>query len=403
EKANIVITQEDTIETVTEKFTELKDVVITNNDMISITHTNPNLVRIQGDVVNNSDDYTDGFISTEAMEAVRFKITNHGLTEVKAVDFNIVIENPDAPLEITRGSDYNLIQGVTVDHPNEVILSESISIKDFDINHIGEQTITYEVTDSWGKIVRATRKVIVEVANELENNKIHLLSEMIGAKKLTIGFDAVEMKLTAIPQENNVLTKLFKDLPSEEVVFSISLYNNAHELKQTYEFIGNDLNEDSQIITQINEQIFNYGDYFDITAYNYEKGLEFVGTVELDEDNKGDSDYDAMSKEEFITNARFQITEDGLKALYNEAPKIEGVTVKEVYIGEESQFLQGIKVTDDHDELAVDEIDTVTNADFYEPGQYDVTYSITDTWGRTSSITSQIWVLSTLQKNEVII
>ena len=29
--------------------------------MISISHTNPNLVRIQGDVVNNSDDYIEHY------------------------------------------------------------------------------------------------------------------------------------------------------------------------------------------------------------------------------------------------------------------------------------------------------------------------------------------------------
>lgn len=406
-KYSLKIDSEDDEESVRKKLEGLQDVTLTVTDSISIIHSNPSYVRIDGAVQNQSEDYSDGFSNT--MSEVRFQLNHAGLKEIKAKDFTITA---NSELTIKRGDEYDLLEGVTVSHPTETVPVQYVNVSGFDISQIGEQTVTYTVTDSWGKTATTTRKVTVEPMNVIDEDKIHVLSEVVGAKKLTIGFDALEMKLTATPQEDNIISKLLKDLPTDEVVFSLSIYNNSQELQQTYEFTGNDVNNHTQVMNQINEQIFNYGDYIALTAYNYDK-LDFEAIVELDDRNKENpsdeiTSVNQVDKEDFILNARFQITEDGLVALYNEAPIItekDSSQDIEISIGEEDTLINFIEINDDLDELTDNdvEIEAGEDVDFYYPGQYEITYTVTDTWGRSTSLTKQVYVLSELQKNEIIV
>ena len=406
-KHQMTINQDDTEETVRQKLNELKDLTLTTGDSIALNHSESGYVKIEGTVQDASVNYDNGF-TENTMSTVRFQLIPDGLKEIKATDFTITV---DGSLTIKRGEEYNLLEGLSVQHPTETIsiTNTSVTIAGFDISKIGEQTVTYTVTDSWGKSASVTRQVTVEALNAVDTNKIHVKSEVLNSKRLTIGFDALEMKLTAKPQDN-IISKIFKDLPKDSVVFSLSIYDNNQELQSTYTFNANDVNSYSQVMEQINNQTFNYGDYIALTAYNYDK-LDFDGTVTLDERNQQNTSRLSDSaitvdKSEFIMNARFQITEDGLVALYNEAPtltKKDSIDDIELSIGEEEKILEFIEVHDDLDELTTSDVEIKTEADFYHPGQYEVTYTVTDTWGRTASLTATLYVLSELQKNEIIV
>lgn len=50
-----------------------------------------------------------------------------------------------------------------------------------------------------------------------------------------------------------------------------------------------------------------------------------------------------------MNNVVFKLTQDGVEAVYNEAPVFEGVENTDVYKGETFNPLQGVKVTDDFD------------------------------------------------------
>ena len=50
-----------------------------------------------------------------------------------------------------------------------------------------------------------------------------------------------------------------------------------------------------------------------------------------------------------MNHAIFKLTQDGVEAVYNEAPVFEGVENTDVYKGETFNPLQGVKVTDDFD------------------------------------------------------
>ena len=410
-KSDISITHEDTETTVTEKLNQLTKITITNNDMIAVSHNNPKLIRINGDVVNNTHNYQNGFSSTDAMKEVRFQVTNNGLTEIKAVEYTIEIQNPVTLLVIKRGETNNLHEGVTVNHPNETILLEQIDVDNFDINKIGYQFITYKATDSWGTTVTARRLVKVEAKNDLEKYNVHLMDTSGWFKKLTIGFDMVEMKLTAeIP--SFMLSPILGTLPQDETVFELNVYNQNHELQKSFKLTASDLSDSSEVITKIQDESIEYGYFIEVRAYNYDKGLKFKGNITMEsEDEDGEeseenhhqkTDFNDISKQDFITNARFELTEQGLVALYNEAPSIEGVEEQEIYIGEEQDFREKLEVSDDHDDLSYEDIEVTSgHFDFYEPGEYDVTYTLTDSWGRSSTQSSKVWVLSELQRNVI--
>ena len=401
-KADISITSEDTETTVTEKLSKLTQITITNNDMIAVSHTASDLIRINGDIVNHTQDYQNGFSSTDAMKTVRFQVTNNGLKEIKAVKYTIEI-NKSNPLVIQRGETNNLYEGVTVKHPNETILLDQIKVENFDINKIGYQFITYTATDSWGTTVKARRLVKVEAKNDLEKYNVHLMDTSGWFKKLTIGFDMVEMKLTAkIP--SFILTPILGTLPQDETVLELNVYNQNHELQKSFKLTASDLSDSSEVITKIQDESIEYGYFIEVRAYDYDKGLKFKGniTMESEENHHQKTDFNNISKQDFITNARFELTEQGLVALYNEAPCIEGVEEQEIYIGEEQDFREKLEVSDDHDDLSYEDIEvTSDHFDFYEPGEYDVTYTLTDSWGRTTEVQSSVWILSELQRNVI--
>ena len=404
-KHQMTINQEDTEETVRQRLNKLKDLTLTTGDSIALNHSDSEYVKIEGTVQDASENYSHGF-AENTMSTVRFQLTPDGLKEIKATDFEITV---NGPLTIKRGEEYNLLDGLSVQHPTETIsiTNTSVTIKGFDISQIGEQTVTYMVTDSWGKSASVTRQVTVEALNAVDTNKIHVKSQVLNSKRLTIGFDALEMKLTAKPQDN-IISKIFKDLPKDSVVFSLSIYDNNQELQSTYTFNANDVNSYSQVMKQINNQTFTYGDYIALTAYNYDK-LDFDGNVTLDKRNQQNTSRLSDSaitvdKSEFIMNARFQITEDGLVALYNEAPKISKQNSDqdiEISIGEEHKLIDFVQFSDDLDELSSTDVQIETEADFYYPGQYKVTYTVTDTWGRSSSLIETLYVLSELDNNKI--
>ena len=402
EKINISITSQDTIDTVTEKLNQLSNIAITNNDMIAVSHNNPKLIRINSNIVNNTQGYQDGFSSTDAMKEVRFQVTNNGLKEIKAVKYTIEI-NKSNPLVIQRGETVNLYEGVTVNHPNETIFLSTVKIENFDINKIGYQVITYKATDSWGTTVTARRLVKVEAKNDLEKYNVHLMDTSGWFKKFTIGFDMVEMKLTAkLP--SFILSPILGTLPQDKTVFELNVYNQKHELQNSFELTASDLQNSSDIINEIQNESIEYGYFIEVRAYDYDKGLKFKGniTMESEDNHHQKTDFNDISKEDFITNARFELTEQGLVALYNEAPSIEGVEEQEIYIGEEQDFREKLEVSDDHDDLSYEDIEvTSDHFDFYEPGEYDVTYTLTDSWGRSSIQSSKVWVLSELQRNVI--
>lgn len=86
-------------------------------DTISLYSNNANGIKITGSVINKDNngnkDYSNGFVNIENYSLVRFKITDDGLKETINKDLRVLGIDPKTIKR--RGSDIDLLEGVTVD------------------------------------------------------------------------------------------------------------------------------------------------------------------------------------------------------------------------------------------------------------------------------------------------
>ena len=78
-------------------------------------------------------------------------------------------------------------------------------------------------------------------------------------------------------------------------------------------------------------------------------GLSIDGTILVDINTEKEDYSDGIDNIDYINNVRFKIVEDGIEAIYNKAPIINGLTDIENVEEKSIDPLIGISVTDDHD------------------------------------------------------
>ena len=101
-----------------------------------------------------------------------------------------------------------------------------------------------------------------------------------------------------------------------------------------------------------------------------------------------------------MKNTRFQLTENGLKAIYNKAPVLNGLDELRVVKGNQANFNQGVSAMDDIDNDITNRISVDSEGfDNNAVGVYGVTYTVTDSWGRTTSKVRNVKVVSKVENN----
>ena len=101
--------------------------------------------------------------------------------------------------------------------------------------------------------------------------------------------------------------------------------------------------------------------------------------------DKQKEDYsDGIDNYDYIGNVRFQVEEDHLKTVYNEAPVINGLTDIEESENPMNDILTGISIKDDHDG-DIDNSKIVPLITELEGGVLEVSYTVEDSWGRKAT------------------
>ena len=398
-KKQILITSEDTIDSVTQKFEELSQVAIMNTDSLSISHQNPSNVKIKGTIHEQSQDYSTGIASSDVMKGRRFRFLNTGLTETRS-DGNQVVFNGLKDLTIKRGDDVNLLDGVSVEHTSEIF--EEIMIDGFDNKKVGTQTVTYKVVDSWGVEFTDTRNIIVLPYNSLETVQVEVESRTNHSSDvLQLEFDAIDMKMIPKlnPNKSNVfkyfdkliefigLDSRFDDEMNHEIL-QLAIFNDRGYEKSRISLTQTDLLDSSNLEIMFEDLSFEYGDLIGIETYSdYEYLMNGPVIVPMDE----------SINQKNMTQLRYYITEDGLTAVHNEAPVISANDI-EHQVGEHFDFNSAITFQDDHDGTTISDIWFESDDyDEYIPGKYEVTYFVYDSWGLLSMATAYISVRSDIE------
>ena len=396
------------LENIKNQLNKLIEYTFNIGDTISIWTSNHEKVKIKGNIKNKTHDYSNGLISE--MEKVRFKITEDGLQEIKASTPVITFEeNENTSVEVKRGEAIEYLNGVTITDSNEHIELSKVKYisKNIDTKVLGEKEVTYTVTNSWGVTTTKVRKFNVVPKNNIESVILKLKSENNDKNYLEIGFDELEKKLKVY---NKPTAALYSN--DSESVLTLSIYDRNGATLKTLQVQGNVLISDEEI-QKINDLEYQEGLFIGVET-KYPKNLSIAGNIEkVNNLNNHSLDLsNGIDENELDTfkNTRFKIGSTQIQAIYNEAPVItypkqneadKGIiTVKK---GEIYDYNQDLTVTDDYDgniepsNVGVDE----SAVNYEEVGNYEITYIVTDSWGRDGTLTRPVKIVSNIVGNEI--
>ena len=411
-------------------------------DTVSLKAKDPKAVKITGNIISENSNgnskvansYENGFGTTDKYSKVRFKITDEGLREVTQKELTI---NGANDITIKRGDTLDLLEGVSVNVNDENNDDYKLTVEEITSNgkavtiaededdtddssqnetttedknkftklKEGTYTVKYTATNSWGVTTTVNRVITVEPRTDLEKVKL-TVKDRDNNNVLVIGFDSITRKLRVIEHTNGSINYL-----DDSQVFEINAYDSLGKTLGTIALKGSQT-IDQTIINRINAFPYEEGYSLSVWSKELENRINIEGTIKVDNSSKEESkkirykrNLSAEQKKDKMENGRFEILSDGLKYIYNEAPKFEGDTSTAIpyYKGNLLKAPDTLKVTDDHDgEISPTEV-TINddNVDYDKLGEQPITYVVEDSWGRRAEKEGQIEIRSAMDSNSI--
>ena len=195
----------------------------------------------------------------------------------------------------------------------------------------------------------------------------------------SIGFDEKEKKFTVSEQsEKNISEETL-----EETMYTIKIFDKEQKEKFSVELKGKDTGN-SEKLEPLKSLNYEVGDFIQITPTDSKDVLKITGNIQGDVDKQKEDYSDGIDNYDYIGNVRFQVEEDHLKTVYNEAPVINGLTDIEESENPMNDILTGISIKDDHDG-DIDNSKIVPLITELEGGVLEVSYTVEDSWGRKAT------------------
>ena len=195
----------------------------------------------------------------------------------------------------------------------------------------------------------------------------------------SIGFDEKEKKFTVSEQSEKIISE---ETP-EETMYTIKIFDKEQKEKFSVELKGKDTGN-SEKLEPLKSLNYEVGDFIQITPTDSKDVLKITGNIQGDVDKQKEDYSDGIDNYDYIGNVRFQVEEDHLKTVYNEAPVINGLTDIEESENPMNDILTGISIKDDHDG-DIDNSKIVPLITELEGGVLEVSYTVEDSWGRKAT------------------
>ena len=195
----------------------------------------------------------------------------------------------------------------------------------------------------------------------------------------SIGFDEKEKKFTVSEQSE----KNISEETPEETMYTIKIFDKEQKEKFSVELKGKDTGN-SEKLEPLKSLNYEVGDFIQITPTDSKDVLKITGNIQGDVDKQKEDYSDGIDNYDYIGNVRFQVEEDHLKTVYNEAPVINGLTDIEESENPMNDILTGISIKDDHDG-EIDNSKIVPLITELEGGVLEVSYTVEDSWGRKAT------------------
>ncbi len=377
-------------------------------------------VTSQSDVIYNEVDNTITFenVMTDINRTLEFSdpLNSNYYGEIS---FNIKVvpnESPqiygtkDQTIKVNESLD--LLNGVTATDKEDGDLTSSIVVDDskLDITSPGEYEVTYSVTDSYGN--NTTEIITVKV---LSNESPQIEGVKDQTTKVNKSLDLLN-GVTATDKEDGDLTSsivvddstLDITIPGEyEVTYSVSDSdgNNTMEII-TVEVLSNE----SPQIEGAKDQTIKVNESLNllngVTAADKEDG-DLTGSIVVDDSKlditspgKYEVTYSVTDSDGNATTERIIVT---VVSTSNEKPVISGLENQTININETIDLLDGITATDKEDgDLTNNIVVDDSKMDLSKVGNYEVSYSVTDSDGNTTTEKIIVNVESSSNENPII-
>ena len=348
-------------------------------DTIELKAQSATAVKLMGSIVDSGHSYETGFGTTDKYGQVRFQITEEGLKELTQPTISITPTSES--IEIPRGTpEFDLkslvqVEGLAENSSDYQITANS----DIDFNVEGDYTIEYVVTTSWNTSTNKSISVKVTSRNELEENQLEIYNTA-NENILTISFDTVTKKLRVINFKENCIDEAITGS-----ALRLTAYDESGNIIKTLPLTGNQIITE-EIVNRINQ--FSYEDISRLGIWGKDpKKLMIKGTVI---DQKEDYS-EGINNEDYMNNVRFEITDEGLKSVYNAAPQIDLQVLgndKKIYLmkGNQLEIPSGLTVTDDHDGSISSSAISINDSgvDYDQIGEQKIFFEVEDSWGRVA-------------------
>ena len=192
----------------------------------------------------------------------------------------------------------------------------------------------------------------------------------------SIGFNILEKKFTV----ENQLDKNISEETPEEVMYKIRLYDKEGKEKLEIELNGSETGN-SKKLEPLKNLSYEIGDFVQIIPVNKKDVLKITGNIQGDITKEKEDYFDGIDNYDYIENVRFEIADDHLNSIYNEAPVISGLNDIIDSENPNNDIFTGISVKDDHDGI-IDNSKLEVEVIQLQDGILEVRYIAIDSWGR---------------------
>ncbi|MFD1716447.1 immunoglobulin-like domain-containing protein [Georgenia deserti] len=307
-----------------------------------------------------------------------------------------------ADTTVDFGADFDPMAGVTATDPEDGDLTSEITVDGtVDTTTPGEYELTYSVTDSEGETVTATRTVIVSAPPNAP-------PVIEGATDTTVDFGADFDPMAGItatdPEDGDLTADITVDgtvdttTPGDyELTYTVTDSDGATSSVTRVVTVSEPPNE-PPVIEGAADVVVEQGTAFDpmagVTATDPEDGdltadITVDGTVDTTTPGDYELTYSVTDSDGATVTTSRVVT---VTAPPNEAPVLEGVASTTVEAGNEFDPMAGVSATDPEDGDLTSEIIVDGSVDTTTPGDYELTYTVTDSAGATTTATRIVTV-----------
>lgn len=376
----------------------------TVGDQIELWAKNSNeskVIKIVGEIdkdehlkdVNFSDGIPNNFLNDEIND-IRFVLEVNTLKAIYNEAPTIVFKSD---LTFTRSETFNpleYVEAVIDDHDILNIESIRTTYENHTINMLGDHEVTYMITDKWGK--KTTQKITITTLpkNKLEQTRIQFRPNSEIEPIFTLCFNDVEKQLEILIEENEGVSGI-----ANTDALILRLFDKNGNIKAESIVKANIVLTESLFI-EILSTPFEYGDQLFVSSTNHEN-LLLDGEL-ISQTTKTSSTL--FPDDDQMRNSRLTLSSEGLTSVYNQAPNFTKLDDLIIENGSDFDYLSGVEVADDKDSLdtLMNQITTnITSIDTNIPGNYEVIYTVTDSWGRTTSKVRNIYVKSVIEGSNI--